>query len=31
MGTKNSIPGERIKGNDYKCRNVEEEIFMGAA
>lgn len=30
MGTKDSRPGERIKGNDYKCGNVEEKIFMHA-
>lgn len=30
MGTKDSVPGERIEGNDYKCGNVEEKIFVDA-
>lgn len=30
MSKKDSVPGESIEGNDYKCRNVEENIFVDA-
>lgn len=30
MCTKDCARGGKIKGNDFKSRNVEEEIFMDA-